>query len=62
MLGVFVQRGSGASAAARFVPLPGAQEGRAAALPAGLDAATPVIVRGQGALQNGLPIEVTPGR
>ncbi len=59
VLGVFVQQGSGAGATARFVALPGAQEGRATPLPTSLDAATPVIVRGQAALQDGRPIEVT---
>lgn len=55
VLGVFVQQGTGAQASARFVPLPGAQEGRASAIT--LSADTPVIVRGQAALQHGQPIE-----
>ncbi|MDP1895280.1 MAG: efflux RND transporter periplasmic adaptor subunit [Hydrogenophaga sp.] len=55
VLGVFVQQGSGAQATARFVPLPGAQEGRATAV--ALPAETPVIVRGQAALQPGQAID-----
>lgn len=58
VLGVFVPRGEGVAAKARFVPLPGAQEGRAAPLPAGLGADTPVIVNGQSALQDGAAISV----
>ncbi|OGB79775.1 MAG: hypothetical protein A3G82_11685 [Burkholderiales bacterium RIFCSPLOWO2_12_FULL_67_210] len=54
-LGVFVRQGTGAQASARFVPLPGAQEGRASAVD--LPADTPVIVRGQAALQHGQPID-----
>lgn len=55
-LGVFVQQGSGAQATARFVPLPGAQEGRATAVT--LPADTRVIVSGQAALQHGQAIDV----
>lgn len=55
VLGVFVQQGSGAQATARFVPLPGAQEGRASAV--ALPADTRVIVRGQAALQHGQAID-----
>jgi hypothetical protein len=54
-LGVFVQQGSGAQATARFVPLPGAQEGRASAV--ALPADTLLIVRGQAALQHGQAID-----
>jgi len=46
-LGVFVRSGSNA----RFVPLPGAQEGRAA--PTSLPGDTQIVVQGQAALQNG---------
>lgn len=58
-LGLFVQQGSGAGATARFVALPGAQEGRATPLPAAaaLVASTPVVMRGQAALQSGQAIE-----
>jgi len=56
-LGIFAQQGTGTSATARFVPVPGAQEGRATPVPAGLAADTPVIVRGQSMLQNGQPID-----
>lgn len=56
-LGLFVQEGAGASAKARFTPLPGAQEGRATPLPASLSADTQVIVRGQAALQDGQVID-----
>lgn len=56
-LGVFVQQGAGNSATARFVPVPGAQEGRATPVPAGLAADTQLIVRGQSMLQNGQPID-----
>lgn len=59
-LGLFVQQGSGATATARFVVLPGAQEGRATPLPATLSAGTRVIVRGQAALQDGQSIESQP--
>lgn len=53
-LGVFVQQGSGDQATARFVPLPDAQEGRAA--PVALPPDTPLVVRGQQTLQAGQPI------
>lgn len=58
-LGIFVQQGSGAATTARFVALPGAQEGRATPVPAstGLAANTLVIMRGQAALQPGQAIE-----
>lgn len=49
-LGVFVQ-GNGQ---ARFVPLPGAQEGRAA--PVTLPADTQIVVQGQAALRDGQPL------
>lgn len=55
VLGVFVQQGSGAQATARFVPLPGAQEGRASAV--ALPADTRLIVSGQAALQHGQAID-----
>lgn len=56
-LGVFVQQGSDAQAKARFVALPGAQEGRVAAVPSGLNPDTRVVVRGQDALQHDAAIE-----
>lgn len=59
-LGVFVQQGSGAQTTARFVTVPGAQEGRASALPATLGGDTLVVVSGQAALQPGVAIEVKP--
>ena len=59
-LGVFVQQGNGAQTTARFVAVPGAQEGRASALPATLDGDTQVVVNGQAALQPGAAIEVKP--
>lgn len=49
-LGVFTVQGG----RARFVPLPQAQEGRAA--PAGLPPDTAVVVEGQGALRDGQPV------
>ncbi len=55
-LGVFVQQGTGDAATARFVPVPGAQEGRATPVPASLPADTRVIVRGQAMLQPGQAI------
>lgn len=45
---------------ARFVPVPGAQEGRAAPVPAALTEGTQLVVRGQARLQNGTAI--TPAR
>lgn len=51
-LGVFVAE----SGKARFVPLPGAQEGRPAPLPAGLGEGTQLVVGGQAALQDGMAI------
>lgn len=51
-LGVFTV----AEGRARFVPLPGAQEGRAAA--ATLPADTPVVISGQAALQDGTPVSI----
>lgn len=50
-LGVFVQEGR----VVRFVPLPGAQEGRAA--PTTLPAETLIVVRGQAALNDGQSID-----
>lgn len=54
-LGVFVQEGPAISAVARFVPLPGAQEGRAVPVPAALKASMGeralLVVRGQESLQ-----------
>ena len=58
VLGLFVPEGTGAAAKARFVPLPGAQEGRASALPETLGAQDRVVVRGQAALQDGQAVEV----
>lgn len=55
-IGVFVQDSASGKAKARFVPVPGAQEGRPSLVPAGLNAATPVIVQGQAALQDQSPI------
>jgi RND family efflux transporter MFP subunit len=55
VLGVFVQQGNATQATARFVPLPGAQEGRASAV--NMPADTLVIVLGQAALQHGQAIE-----
>lgn len=51
-LGVFVAEGG----KARFVPLPGAQEARATALPAGLGEGAMIVVGGQAALQDGMAI------
>jgi RND family efflux transporter MFP subunit len=51
-LGVFTV----AEGRARFVPLPGAQEGRAA--PAALPADTPVVISGQAALRDGEPVSI----
>lgn len=51
-LGVFTV----AEGRARFVPLPGAQEGRAVA--ATLPADTPVVISGQAALQDGTPVSI----
>ncbi|MEO5698142.1 MAG: efflux RND transporter periplasmic adaptor subunit [Burkholderiaceae bacterium] len=59
-LGVFVKRGQGGDARARFVPLPGAQEGRASALPDSLGADTQIVVRGQAALRDGQAIGAPP--
>jgi hypothetical protein len=57
-LGIFVQAAGGAHGQARFVPLPGAQEGRAALMPAsaGLADDALVVVQGQAALQPGQPL------
>lgn len=51
-LGVFVAEGD----QVRFVPLPGAQEARAAAVPAGLADTAAIVVGGQAALQDGMAI------
>lgn len=51
-LGVFVAEGG----KARFVPLPGAQEARATAQPAGLGEGAMIVVGGQAALQDGMAI------
>ncbi|MFN3297886.1 efflux RND transporter periplasmic adaptor subunit [Caldimonas sp.] len=51
-LGVFTV----AEGRARFVPLPGAQEGRAVA--ATLPADTPVVISGQATLQDGTPVSI----
>ena len=52
VLGVFVAE----IGKARFMPLPGAQEARAAAVPAGLGDETAIVVGGQAALQDGMAI------
>jgi len=52
-LGVFVVDGAGAASVARFRGIPGAQEGRAAPVPADWAASTRLVVRGQAALQDG---------
>jgi len=57
-LGVFVQQGTGAGAKARFVVLPGAQEGRPSPVPATLKGDTALIVQGQAGLQDQTPIVV----
>lgn len=59
-LGLFVQVGEGTEARARFVALPGAQEGRAAALPASLGASMRVITTGQAGLADGESIRLDP--
>lgn len=51
-LGVFVAE----SGKARFVPLPGAQEARAAPVPAGLGEGAQIVVGGQAALQDGIAV------
>lgn len=53
-LGIFVLEGE----RARFVPVPGAQEGRTAAPPTALTATTPVVVQGQDKLQDGLSVRI----
>jgi hypothetical protein len=55
---VFVQQGTGAGAKARFVVLPGAQEGRPSPVPATLKGDTALIVQGQAGLQDQTPIVV----
>ena len=57
-LGVFVQQGTGSEAKARFVVLPGAQEGRPSPVPASLAGNTALVVDGQLALQDQSPIAV----
>lgn len=57
-LGVFVVQGEGAQATARFIPVPGAQEGRATPVPGSLSGSGRVVARGQEALQNGQAIEL----
>jgi DNA polymerase-3 subunit alpha len=57
-LGVFVQQGTGSDAKARFVPLPGAQEGRPSPAPKTLAGNIALIVQGQLALQDQAPIAV----
>lgn len=58
-LGVFVVEGEGSSLRARFVALPGAQEGRP--VPAtSLSAQTRVVVQGQQALRDGQPLTLAP--
>ncbi len=58
-LGVFTVEGDGAAARARFVPLPGAQEGRPAAA-AQLPHDMRLVVHGQQALRDGQPVTVAP--
>lgn len=53
-LGVFITE----AGKARFVPLPGAQEARATAVPASLADGTQIVVGGQAALQDGMAIRV----
>lgn len=53
-LGVFVLQGD----TARFVALPGAQEGRAVPVPATLAADARVVTRGQAQLQDGVRVEI----
>ena len=60
VLGVFLQSGAGTQAVARFLPLPGAQEGRAAPVPASLRGDALVVTLGQAALQEGTPIRAVP--
>jgi RND family efflux transporter MFP subunit len=55
-LGVFVQQGTGASAKARFIVLPGAQEGRPSPVPKTLGGEVALIVQGHAALQDQSPI------
>ncbi|MBX3610486.1 MAG: efflux RND transporter periplasmic adaptor subunit [Hydrogenophaga sp.] len=53
-LGVFVADGG----KARFVPAPGAQEGRATPVPTGLSDSASLVSKGQAQLQNGSPVSV----
>lgn len=57
-LGVFVQQGTGSDAKARFVVLPGAQEGRPSPVPKTLTGQVALVVDGQLALQDLSPIAV----
>ena len=59
-LGVFVIDAQGGTTVARFQPLPGAQEGRAAVVPAGWNPSLQLVVRGQAALQDGQVVDARP--
>lgn len=59
-LGVFVIDGQGSTTVARFRPLPGAQEGRAAVVPAGWSPSLQLVVRSQAALQDGQVVDARP--
>ncbi|WP_418317007.1 efflux RND transporter periplasmic adaptor subunit [Piscinibacter sakaiensis] len=59
-LGVYVEERSGGITVARFVALPGAQEGRASAVPDTLGPTTRIVVRGQAGLRDGQPISSQP--
>lgn len=61
-LGVFVVRDAAGSTTARFVALPGAQEGRASPVPEALDANTSIVVQGQAMLQDGMAVSVVSSR
>jgi len=61
-LGVFALQGDGAAPTVRFVPLPGAQEGRASPVPATLGADASIVVQGQAALQHGMAVSPLPAR
>jgi RND family efflux transporter MFP subunit len=63
-LGIFVQQQDTPTAPGRaqFIPLPQAQEGRASAVPARLPVSTLVVIRGQEALKDGVPLRITPAQ
>lgn len=60
-LGVFLVEGTGVSATARYRAIAGAQEGRAAPVPADWPASARLVVRGQAALQDGQTVSVADG-